>query len=117
MTVVSGDANSPESSAERPANWSRSTSPPARSSGRQNSASAAFGAPTVVNDLVFATTFDGIVHALDAKTGGEVWQATLPAGINAGVMVSGDTLIAPAGLPTAEGQNAANRRLPPRRRE
>jgi outer membrane protein assembly factor BamB len=60
----------------------------------------------VVNDLVFATTFDGAVYALDTKTGGEVWQATLPAGINTGVAVSGEFLIAPAGLPLAEGQTA-----------
>ena len=58
----------------------------------------------MVNDLVFATTFEGTVHALDAKTGGEVWQGALPAGTNTGVTVSGDTLIAPAGLPVAEGQ-------------
>jgi outer membrane protein assembly factor BamB len=60
----------------------------------------------VVNDLVFETTFDGIVYALDAKSGGEVWQATLPAGINTGVLVSGEYLLAPAGLPIAEGQVA-----------
>jgi outer membrane protein assembly factor BamB len=66
----------------------------------------AYGAPTAVNDLVFATSFDGIVHALDAKTGGEVWQGSLPAGTNSGVMISGDTVIAPAGLPLAEGQRA-----------
>ena len=64
----------------------------------------AYGGATVVNDLVFTTTSDGIVRALDVKTGGEVWQASLPAGTNAGVAISGDTLIAPAGLPTAEGQ-------------
>jgi outer membrane protein assembly factor BamB len=64
----------------------------------------AYGAPTVVNDLVFETTFDGVVYGLDAKSGGEVWQATLPAGINTGVVANGDFLIAPAGLPIAEGQ-------------
>ncbi len=64
----------------------------------------AYGAATAVNDLVFVTTFDGTVHALDADTGGEVWQGALPAGSNAGVTVSGDTLLAPAGLPIAEGQ-------------
>ncbi|MBK5219841.1 MAG: PQQ-binding-like beta-propeller repeat protein [Thermoleophilia bacterium] len=66
----------------------------------------AYGAPTAVNDLVFATSFEGVVHALDAKTGGEVWQGSLPAGTNSGVMVSGDTLVAAAGLPLAEGQRA-----------
>lgn len=64
----------------------------------------AYGAPTVVNDLVFATTFDGVVYALDLNSGGEVWQASLPAGTNVGVMASGEYLIAGAGLPLAEGQ-------------
>ncbi|HET7590154.1 MAG TPA: PQQ-binding-like beta-propeller repeat protein [Solirubrobacterales bacterium] len=66
----------------------------------------AYGATIVVNDLVFATTADGVIHALKTGTGGEVWQAALPAGTNAGVMVSGDMLLAPAGLPLAEGQKA-----------
>lgn len=66
----------------------------------------AYGATLVVNDLVFATTADGVVHALLSESGGEVWQAALPAGTNAGVMVSGDMLLAPAGLPVAEGQTA-----------
>lgn len=67
---------------------------------------ANFGAPTAVNDMVFFTTFDGTVHGLDASSGGEVWQEALPASSNTGVMVSGDTLLVPAGLPTAEGQKA-----------
>jgi outer membrane protein assembly factor BamB len=66
----------------------------------------AYGAPTVVNDIVFQTSFEGIIYGLDAKSGGEVWQASLPAGTNAGVMVNGDTLVAPAGLPVIEGQTA-----------
>jgi outer membrane protein assembly factor BamB len=64
----------------------------------------AYGAPTVVNDLVFETTADGAIYGLDAKSGGEVWQAALPAGTNAGVMVNGEYLIAAAGLPMVEGQ-------------
>jgi outer membrane protein assembly factor BamB len=68
---------------------------------------AAFGPPTAVNDMVFFTTFDGTVHGLDAETGGEVWQGSLPAASNTGVMVSGDTLVVPAGLPVAEGQKPA----------
>lgn len=66
----------------------------------------AYGATLVVNDVVFATTADGVIHALKADSGGEVWQAALPAGSNAGVMVSGDVMLAPAGLPVAEGQTA-----------
>lgn len=66
----------------------------------------AYGPPVAVNDVVFASSFGGLVHAFDAKTGGEVWQASLPAGMNAGLAVDGDTLLAPAGLPIAEGQKA-----------
>jgi outer membrane protein assembly factor BamB len=69
--------------------------------------SAAFGAPTVVNDMVFFATFDGTVHGLDAKTGGEVWTESLPAGSNSGLAADGDTLLVPAGIPTAEGQRPA----------
>lgn len=66
----------------------------------------AYGATLVVNDLVFATTADGIIHALKTETGGEVWQSALSSGSNAGVMVSGDMLLAGAGLPAVEGQTA-----------
>lgn len=65
---------------------------------------AAYGSPVVVNDIVFFATSDGTVHGLDVKSGGEVWTASLPAGSNSAVAVSGDTLIVPAGLPAAEGQ-------------
>lgn len=63
-----------------------------------------YGAPVAVNDMVFFSSFDGSVHGLDAGSGGEVWQGSLPAYSNTGVMVSGDTLLAPAGLPAEEGQ-------------
>ena len=66
--------------------------------------SAAFGAPVVVNDVVFASNYEGTVYALDAKSGGELWVASLPAGVNGGLTVSGDTLLAPAGATVAEGQ-------------
>lgn len=71
---------------------------------KQEFGSAAFGAPTVVNDLVFATSFEGSVFAFEAESGNEAWVGTLPAGINTGVSIAGDTVIAPAGLATAEGQ-------------
>ena len=64
-----------------------------------------FGATSVVNDLVFATTSDGTLYAFDKEDGNDVWEVTLPAGINAGLAISGDTLIAPAGLPSEEGQS------------
>lgn len=71
---------------------------------KQQFSSAAFGAPTVVNDLVFATAFEGSVTAFETSSGNEVWTATLPAAINTSVSIAGDTVIAPAGLASAEGQ-------------
>jgi outer membrane protein assembly factor BamB len=67
--------------------------------------SAAFGAATAVNDLVFATTFEGKLYALNANSGATVWEKQLPSGTNTGVAVDGDTLIAPAGIALAEGQS------------
>jgi outer membrane protein assembly factor BamB len=63
-----------------------------------------YGFTTVANDLVFATTSDGKIYAYETKSGRLVWQNALPAGTNAGVTIEGDTLIAPAGLATVEGQ-------------
>lgn len=71
---------------------------------KQRLATPAFGATTVVNDLVFATTYEGALSAMDVKTGRVVWREKLPAGTNSGVMVEGDTLIAPAGVASAAGQ-------------
>ena len=68
---------------------------------------AAYGAPTVSNDMVFFAAADGVVHGVAAKTGDEVWKAKLPAGSNAGVAISGDTLVAPAGFVSEAGQKAA----------
>jgi outer membrane protein assembly factor BamB len=67
-------------------------------------ASPAFGAVTAVNDLVFATTFDGALYALNASTGKVIWQSRLSAGTNTGVVVAGASLLAPAGAATANGQ-------------
>jgi outer membrane protein assembly factor BamB len=65
---------------------------------------AVFGATTAVNDVVFATTFEGALYAFDASTGNVLWETKLPAATNTGVVVSGDTLIAPAGLAAGNGQ-------------
>lgn len=73
---------------------------------KQKLASPAFGSATSVNDLVFTTTYDGNVSAFDASNGTVVWREKLPAGTNSGVTVSGNTLIAPAGVAAAEGQKA-----------
>jgi outer membrane protein assembly factor BamB len=59
---------------------------------------AGFGAATVVNDLVFTTTNDGTVYALDCTTGETLWSDQLGAGINAWPAVAGDTILFPAGI-------------------
>jgi outer membrane protein assembly factor BamB len=68
------------------------------------STAPAFGATTVINDLVFATTYDGAVYGFETGSGRVAWQEQLPAGTNSGVVVEGDTVIAPAGVAAAEGQ-------------
>jgi outer membrane protein assembly factor BamB len=72
----------------------------------QELASPAFGATTAANDLVFATSYEGSVSAFEAKSGQVVWREQLPAGTNSGVMLNGDTLIAPAGIASSAGQTA-----------
>jgi outer membrane protein assembly factor BamB len=63
-----------------------------------------FGDATVVNDLVFTTTFDGHVLALRRSTGSVVWKQKLPAFTNAPIAVVGDTLITAASFPGGKGQ-------------
>jgi outer membrane protein assembly factor BamB len=65
----------------------------------------AYGATTAVNDIVFATTYEGVINAFDTETGQVLWREKLPAGTNSGVMANGEMLIAPAGLATAAGQS------------
>ena len=62
------------------------------------------GDATVVNDLVFTTTFDGHLIALARKTGTIVWNQKLPAFTNAPVTVVGDTLVTAASFPGGKDQ-------------
>ena len=64
----------------------------------------AYGATTVTNDIVFATTYDGKLYGFDTGSGQPAWQVELPAGTNSGVAVEGDMVIAPAGVAAVEGQ-------------
>lgn len=64
---------------------------------------AAFGATTVANDVVFATTLDKTLHAFDGGNGRELWRTSLPANVSGGIAVSGATLVAPAGAGGKEG--------------
>jgi glucose dehydrogenase len=56
------------------------------------------GAATIVNDLVFTSTLDGRIYALDKKTGIEVWNYQAPGGINGWPAIAGDLIIFPVGL-------------------
>ena len=67
-------------------------------------AQPAYGAATISNDLVFTTTFEGKVTALDRDTGSVVWEKQLPAGTNATVAIVGDTLITAASFPQTKDQ-------------
>jgi outer membrane protein assembly factor BamB len=64
------------------------------------------GGATVANDLVFTTTLTGDVIALARKDGSMVWTSHLPAGSNATLAISGNTLLAGAGLPLNATQHA-----------
>jgi glucose dehydrogenase len=65
--------------------------------------SITIGGATVVNDLVFTSTLDGKIYALDKITSDEVWSYQAPGGINGWPAVSGDFIIFPIGLgPNAE---------------
>ncbi|MGH2831916.1 MAG: PQQ-binding-like beta-propeller repeat protein [Solirubrobacteraceae bacterium] len=64
----------------------------------------AFGAATVVNDVVLTTSSNGTLYGFDASEGSVLWEVQLPAGSNTGVAVSDDTVIVPAGLADTAGQ-------------
>jgi glucose dehydrogenase len=57
-----------------------------------------FGAATVVNDLVFTSTYDGKIYAFDRNSGNEIWTYQAMGNINAWPAVADDTIIFPVGL-------------------
>jgi alcohol dehydrogenase (cytochrome c) len=61
------------------------------------------GSATVVNDVVFTSTFNGKIYAFNNKTGEKVWEYQAPGGINGWPAVKGDTIIFPVGM----GENPA----------
>lgn len=66
----------------------------------------AYGGATVSNDLVFTTTFAGHLMAFDVETGKTVLDKQMPAGTNATVAISGDTLVTAASFPQGGDQVA-----------
>jgi glucose dehydrogenase len=57
-----------------------------------------FGAATVVNDLLFVATYDGVIYALARADGNVVWSFQAPGGIIAWPAVAADSIVWPVGL-------------------
>ena len=55
------------------------------------------GAATVSNDLVFTTLYNGVLIALDRRTGAIVSRHQLPTSTNAPIAIAGNTVVVPAG--------------------
>jgi predicted lipoprotein with Yx(FWY)xxD motif len=66
-------------------------------------ASSPYGAVTIANDVVFTTTYDGMLHAFNASTGAELWHTSLGSNTNATVAVVGDTVLTAASFPGPSG--------------
>jgi outer membrane protein assembly factor BamB len=60
--------------------------------------SPVFGCATVANDVVFTSTYAGVVYAFSTRTGRQLWSATMTAGINACPAVVGNLLVVGAGV-------------------
>ena len=58
----------------------------------------AFSGVTIVNDLLFTATLDGMVFALSRQDGSVVWQWQAPGGTNSWPAVVGDTIVWGFGL-------------------
>lgn len=58
-----------------------------------------FGGTTVVNDLVFTATYDGMIYAFKRDTGTQVWSYQAPAGVNAFPAFAGDMMVLPVAGP------------------
>ncbi|MDQ1556131.1 MAG: hypothetical protein QOI02_1133 [Actinomycetota bacterium] len=58
-----------------------------------------FGAATIANDVVFTSTYAGMIYAFDTQTGKTLWAKQAPAGINAFPAIDGNTLLVGAAAP------------------
>ena len=64
--------------------------------------SSPYGAAAVTNNVVFTTTYNGHLYALNATTGAILMNTPLSAGSNAPVAIAGDYVIAGAGVPLSQ---------------
>lgn len=60
--------------------------------------STPYGSITVVNDLLFTSTLEGLILAYNRKTGAQVWQFQGPNGVNAPITAVGNQLFIPFGI-------------------
>jgi alcohol dehydrogenase (cytochrome c) len=65
--------------------------------------SPVLGCATVANDVVFTSTYDGVLYALAARDGVTLWSTRLRAGVNACPSVAGDLLLVGAGIRRPDG--------------
>ena len=65
--------------------------------------SSPFGAVTLANNVVFTTTYDGMLRAFNASTGAELWHTGLGSNTNAPVTVVGDTVLTASSFAAASG--------------
>jgi len=70
-------------------------------------AQSLYGGATVSNGLVWTTTFDGRLVALDTSTGAVAFQRTLPSFTNAPVVIDDDTVLTASTLATSSAQSTA----------
>jgi alcohol dehydrogenase (cytochrome c) len=66
------------------------------------------GAATVANDVVFTAGLDGVVRGYSVDDGSDLFTWQAPAGINAGLAVSGDYLFVPAGATLLPSEDTAD---------
>ena len=66
--------------------------------------SSPYGAAAVTNNVVFTTTYQGDLYAVNATTGAILFKTPLSAQTNAPVTIDGDYVIAGAGLAITSAQ-------------
>ncbi len=67
--------------------------------------SSAYGAATVTNDVLFTTTYNGHLYALNTKTGAILLNKPLSAFTNAPVAIDGNYVITAGGFPLSKTQD------------
>ncbi len=60
-----------------------------------------------MNDVVFTSTYAGIVYAFAAKDGKLLWHARMPAKINACPAIAGNQVLIGAGVPRSPNSRPA----------